>query len=240
MYPRKYGLQPMSGENMTNIETNQEGNDSESTPQATSSPNQGVEFSDPVEAIRYYMDVQGLARRDLIPMIGSRSKVSEVLSGARPLTMPMARALHRHLGIPAEVLLKESALRGPDAEMDWRRFPLRQMARRGWIKNVDRLSAHAEELVTELMTRSGHTKVPTALFRRNDQNRANAKTNPYALSAWCWQVLAQANERSMADECTQNQQTRLSSWLKWPDSAQHQTAPSVLWNFWANAGSPWK
>ena len=185
---------------MTNIGTNQECSDSESTPQAASSLNQGAEFSGPVEAIRYHMDQQGLTQRDLIPMMGSRSKVSEVLSGTRPLTMPMARALHRHLGIPAEVLLKEPTLCGPDAEMDWRRFPLRQMARRGWIQDVDRPSARAEELVTDLMLRAGHTQVTTALFRRNDQNRANAKTNPYALAAWCWQVLAQANGRSMAGE----------------------------------------
>ena len=45
--------------------------------------------------------------RDLIPIIGSRSKVSEVLSGKREITMSMARALHKHLGISAETLLQE-------------------------------------------------------------------------------------------------------------------------------------
>ena len=48
------------------------------------------------------MDQAGLARRDLVPYIGSRAKVSEVLSGKRSITMSMARALHRHLGIPAD------------------------------------------------------------------------------------------------------------------------------------------
>ena len=51
------------------------------------------------------MDQGGLSPRDLIPFIGSRAKVSEVLSGKRAITMPMARALHEHLGIPADVLL---------------------------------------------------------------------------------------------------------------------------------------
>ena len=74
-------------------------------------PNQKPECSGPVEAIKYHMAQQGLTQRDLIPMIGSRSKVSEVLSGTRSLTMPMARALHRHLGVPADVLLKEQVLR---------------------------------------------------------------------------------------------------------------------------------
>ena len=46
--------------------------------------------------------------------------------------MPMARALHRHLGIPAEDLLKEPAAYGTDTanEIDWRRFPLNEMAKR--------------------------------------------------------------------------------------------------------------
>ncbi len=62
---------------------------------------------DPISAIEFRMDQQGLTRRDLIPYIGSRSKVSEVLSGRRGLTMSMVRALHKGLGIPADVLLRE-------------------------------------------------------------------------------------------------------------------------------------
>ena len=99
---------------MTNIETTEGINDPEPTPQATPGPNQKPEFNGPVEAIKYHMAQQGLTQRDLIPMIGSRSKVSEVLSGTRTLTMPMARALHRHLGVPADVLLKEQVLQVPE------------------------------------------------------------------------------------------------------------------------------
>ena len=66
-----------------------------------------MEYPDPVEAIRFRMEQAGLKQRDLIPFIGSRAKVSEVLSGKRDLTMKMARALHEHLGIPADVLLQK-------------------------------------------------------------------------------------------------------------------------------------
>ena len=66
-----------------------------------------MEYPDPVEAIRFRMEQAGLKQRDLIPFIGSRAKVSEVLSGKRDLTMRMARALHEHLGIPADVLLQK-------------------------------------------------------------------------------------------------------------------------------------
>ena len=68
---------------------------------------------DPVSAIEFRMDQAGLEPRDLIPFIGSRAKVSEVLSGKRAITMPMARAFHEHLGIPTGVLLRQSGeLRG--------------------------------------------------------------------------------------------------------------------------------
>jgi HTH-type transcriptional regulator/antitoxin HigA len=108
----------------------------------------------------------------------------------------MARALHRHLEIPADILLQEPVVRIADQteKMDWRRFPLRQMANRGWIESSVNLRSNAEKLVTGLMQRAGGSQHVNALYRKNDQNRANAKTDPYALSAWCWQVLAKANE----------------------------------------------
>ena len=164
---------------------------------ATHQPDEGTRFDDPVEAIKHYMEQKGFTQRDLVPMIGSRSKVSEVLSGTRMITMPMARALHRHLEIPAEILLQEPVVHITDQndEPDWRRFPLRQMANRGWIESSGKLKENAEELVKDLMHRAGGSQHVTALYRKNDQNRSNAKTDPYALSAWCWQVLAQANEQ---------------------------------------------
>ena len=59
----------------------------------------------PVEAIRFRMAQAGLRPRDLEPFIGSRARVSEVLSGTRSLSVDMIRALHRHLGIPAASLI---------------------------------------------------------------------------------------------------------------------------------------
>ena len=54
----------------------------------------------PIEAIRLRMEQQGLSQKDLVAIIGSKSKVSEVLSGKQPLTLRMIRSLHRHLHIP--------------------------------------------------------------------------------------------------------------------------------------------
>ena len=62
---------------------------------------------DPVEAILFRMEQEGLTRKDLAAYIGSPSKVSEVLNRKRPLSLSMIRALHRGLGIPADILVQE-------------------------------------------------------------------------------------------------------------------------------------
>lgn len=66
-----------------------------------------IAMPDPVEAIRFRMEQQGLKAKDLVPYIGSPSKVSEVLSGQRNLSLNMIRNLVKGLAIPAEVLLRE-------------------------------------------------------------------------------------------------------------------------------------
>jgi len=65
-----------------------------------------VDLPDAVEAIKYHMDQNGLQPRDLIPFIGSRNRVHEVLNRKRELTLNMIRRLHQGLGIPAESLIK--------------------------------------------------------------------------------------------------------------------------------------
>jgi len=149
-----------------------------------------------LEALRFRMEQANLTPRDLIPFIGSRAKVSEILSGKRTLTMQMARALHSNLGIPADVLLQQPGGELPSAldGIDWKRFPLAEMAKRGWIKKQPNLLAHAEEIMLALIERAGgKDAIPAALYRKNDHARSNAKTDPYALKAWCWEVLARAN-----------------------------------------------
>ena len=63
---------------------------------------------DPIEAIRFRMEQEGLRPQDLVPLLGSRSRLSEVLNGRRPLTLAMIRRLHQGLGVPADVLLGET------------------------------------------------------------------------------------------------------------------------------------
>ena len=65
-----------------------------------------IGLPDPIEAIKFRMDQEGLTRKDLTKYIGSASKVSEVLNHKLPLSLSMMRALNEGLGIPAEVLLQ--------------------------------------------------------------------------------------------------------------------------------------
>lgn len=65
-------------------------------------------LSGPIDAILFRMGEQGLKQKDLIPYLGSKSRVSEVLSGKRSLSLNMVRALSRGLGIPADALLFDS------------------------------------------------------------------------------------------------------------------------------------
>jgi HTH-type transcriptional regulator / antitoxin HigA len=69
-----------------------------------------IEAPDPIEVIKHRMEAQGLTRRDLEPMLGSRSRVSEVLSRRRPLSLTMIRRLSRDMRIPADLLIQPYAL----------------------------------------------------------------------------------------------------------------------------------
>lgn len=68
-----------------------------------------VDTADPVDAILFRMEQQGLDRKDLEAFIGSRHRVSEILNRKRGLSIEMIRRLHMGLGIPLEVLVREAA-----------------------------------------------------------------------------------------------------------------------------------
>ena len=65
-----------------------------------------VDLPDPIEAIKFRMDQEGLTAKDLVPAIGQWNRVYEVLNGKRGLSLPMVWRLHEMFGIPAEALIK--------------------------------------------------------------------------------------------------------------------------------------
>ncbi|MEZ7765867.1 transcriptional regulator [Haemophilus parahaemolyticus] len=65
-----------------------------------------VDLPDPIEAIKFRMEQEGLAIKDLDTIIGKPNRVYEVFSRTRPLTLNMIRKIHQHMGISADVLIR--------------------------------------------------------------------------------------------------------------------------------------
>lgn len=66
-----------------------------------------LEFPTVIEAVRFRMEQEGLKQQDLADIIGSKGRVSEMLNGKRAVSFSMAKALHKRLGIPAEIFLRD-------------------------------------------------------------------------------------------------------------------------------------
>ena len=157
----------------------------------------------PIDAINFRMAEQGLKQKDLIPYIGSKSKVSEVLAGKRPLTIQMIKALHKGLDIPAEVLLQE--LQKPEvinlSEIEWVKFPIEEMVNRGWITTkYHDLFDHAEELMRKFLAPLGGEIPSAAIYRRTIHKRSKREMDINALFAWTARVLIRANEECCPSE----------------------------------------
>lgn len=133
----------------------------------------------PLAAIRFRMEQEGLTPRDLEPILGSRTRVSEVLTGARTLSLDMIRALNRHLGIPAETLLAEETSRKPTHKLA--KLAENKLAEWGFLKIGDGLGA--------LLDRAPFGTHSLAMFRQTRADRTNAKTDQSSMQAWCASVL---------------------------------------------------
>ena len=159
-----------------------------------------IDLPDPVEAIRFRMDQLGLKQQDLIPFMGSRSKVSEVMNRKKPLTLSMMRGLNKGFGIPAEVLLHEPGAGFPESlsDLEWHRFPVAEMVKRRWLRADDYSIDQNEELMRPFISRAGGVEaVSSALLRQGHSARMNSKADKYAVSAWCLRVLELANARAL-------------------------------------------
>jgi HTH-type transcriptional regulator/antitoxin HigA len=77
-----------------------------------------IDPPDPIDAIKFRLEQQGLDERALVGVIGTRSRVHEVLHGRRKLSLPMIRRLHERFGIPAEILISPTG--------SGRRMPMRR------------------------------------------------------------------------------------------------------------------
>ena len=139
----------------------------------------------PVEAIRFRMMQANLKPRDLEPFIGSRARVSEVLSGTRTLSLEMIRALSRHLGIPADALIGVSAETAPKRP-EPSRAAMNSLREAGFLRS-------GEDFISFMGRALGQGRVD-ALLRKTRTSRTNAKTDLAAVEAWCAAVALKAAE----------------------------------------------
>ena len=151
-----------------------------------------IPMPDAIEAIKFRMEQLSLNQQALVPFIGSKSKVSEILNKKRPLSLSMMRALHKGLGIPAESLLQEQGQVFPEEipEIKWHLFPIHEMVREGWIQTEKEIEGNEEEIMREYIEEAGGmNKFSQFLFRQSKSPWQNLRTDKYALMAWCLRVL---------------------------------------------------
>ena len=147
-----------------------------------------IDLPDPIAAIKFRMEQQGLKAKDLIPFIGSKSRVSEVLSGERELSKTMIRNLSTGLGIPAEVLLQEPGAKLPPdtALQEAKHFPIAEMVKRRWFAGFEGTTADAkaqlEDLIAVFLGNLNPKELLPALNRQHI--RDGSTPNPHALNAW--------------------------------------------------------
>lgn len=157
---------------------------------------------DPITAIALRLDQQGLGKKDLVPYIGSLSRVSDVLAGRRELTVAMMRRLHKGLGVPAASLIGDGDLDNEvGAELpdyDYTKFPLVEMKERGCFGNVKyglaKLRANAEELVAPLLRPFCGQVAEPALLRARLHQSGSRTMDEYALLIWRVLVVKKARK----------------------------------------------
>ena len=146
----------------------------------------------PLAAIRFRMEQAGLTARDLEPFIGSRSRVSEVLSGTRSLSIDMIRALNEHLGIPAEVLIRPEPQRVERATIELSKPAAKQLSAWKLLRPNEAFDA--------FMARAVGGAPALAHLRKTRTDRTNAKTDPGAIQAWCAAVLLRSRDYEVDGE----------------------------------------
>ena len=150
----------------------------------------------PIEAIKFRMDQVGLKPADLIPYLGSRSRVSEILSGKRQLTIDMIRALSEGLGIPAKVLIKQPDI-GEDLEyQNWDDRLIAEMEARGYFGDASLKKFSRIELLKNFFSPMGSPALIVGMLRKSNY-RSSPLTDKHALSAWASRVFQKAKKIKM-------------------------------------------
>ena len=148
---------------------------------------------DPVEAIRFRMEQADLKPADLVPFVGSKSRVSEVLSSKRKLTVEMMRALETGLGIPAKVLLGQPQEDENSQYRNWDSRVLKEMKGRGYFGKATLTIQNAADLVRQFFAPVCSPPQLLGMLRQSSY-RSSPRTDRRALAAWSGAVLKKAQK----------------------------------------------
>ncbi|MBO1224619.1 MAG: ImmA/IrrE family metallo-endopeptidase [Candidatus Scalindua sediminis] len=147
----------------------------------------------PIEAIKFRMEQAGLKPTDMIPYIGSRSRVSEILSGKRQLTLEMVRSLEVGLGIPAKVLIRKPDLDEDPEYQNWDNRLVAEMEARGYFGNASLKKYGKFELLKNFFSLIGSRAQLVGMLRKSNY-RSSPLTDKHALAAWAVCVLKKAKK----------------------------------------------
>lgn len=142
----------------------------------------------PIDAIRFRMEEVGLRQKDVADLLGGKNRASEILTHKRALTLPMIRALHERLGIPADLLIGESfSTDRAEYDVDPQDLPYQTLVQRGWITQ--------NMTPAEVLKRYYAPVGSPAYLRRTLTFGVTTKTNYTHLWLWLARVreLAEAN-----------------------------------------------
>ena len=148
---------------------------------------------DPVEAIKFRMEQMGLEPSDMVHYIGSKSKVSEVLSGKTPLTLKMIRTLEKELGIPAKVLIQS-----PETKQDF--FEnlhldiVKELKKRGYLGDSNPTEENRGSILSPFFAPLVQANSSFSVMLRQTNYRTSPTTNKQALAAWLGCVLHKAKK----------------------------------------------
>jgi len=153
-----------------------------------------IDAPNAIEAIKFVMEQRNLEPKDLIPFIGSKSRVSEVLSGKRSLSIEMIRSLESGLGIPSKVLLKKTEPVDDQFYGSWNIKVFDEMKKRGYFDGLNESMSDKSSLLKEFFESINRKSTVQALLRQASYRTRTTDHN--ALAAWSGFVIKKADKLS--------------------------------------------
>lgn len=151
-----------------------------------------IEAPDAIEAIKFVMEQRNLEQKDLIPFIGTKGRVSEVLSGKRNLSIDMIRSLENGLGIPSRALLKKPSGSNEITYETWDKKVFDEMKNRGYFDGLVDSFKDKTDLLQSFFSSINHQTTVQALLKQASYRTST--TDKTALAAWTGYVIKQADK----------------------------------------------